>query len=345
MFTTSIVIFALCVLWIFARQTACSQLVQSPVPVGGNQPYFVQAKPNVPPYSILRIQLRGRCQDSDSANGLVQFHPLIYNFYYASRCNPQPHSQSQKISLVQGPGGGTTATATVTVAAGGLGVWTITNPGAGYDQFNPPWIYILDSAGVGTGAVAKATVSPTGTITAITNVSAGGHTVGGVDYTGITAVISPPQARGFQGTVAGPLIWSVFGKAWINDGIYAQWIDTPSDMELMVGSATLLGGGVRLAAGDVGPIAGGGGVIPAGGYLAPTGDGGVGLATTLAGATSLRLPLFNNVTIHKFTGLKGRNWTGKAWHPSVVPTAFFAGDDMTPIGKIMWNAMKYQFAT
>lgn len=141
---------------------------------------------------------------------------------------------------------------------------------------------------------------------------------------------------GFQAQVANLLVANCFARDWINDGIYARWIDVPSDIDIQVGSATLPG----IAPGGGGAVAGpgSGGVIPVGAggtvnYLAPTGDGGVG-------ALGSRLPLDNCVTIHKYTGQRGRSWSGKAWHMSCVPITFFVGDDMSDAGIAAWQLLK-----
>lgn len=213
--------------------------------IGGTQPITLVAKTRTP-YSILRITMRGRCADTDGANGLVVFRDLFLSFFYGpgpnvDKCNPVPNTQSSKVSLVQ------------------------------------------------------------------------------------------TAATGFQAVVAGPLIANVFSRDWVNNGIFAQWIDSPDDLDLMVGSATLVG--TAPGGGGAAAAAGSGGVIPAGGYTTPTGDGGVG-------ALGARLPLVNNVTVHKYTGMRGRSWGGKSWKPTCVPITFFLGDEMSAAGKAAWGPMK-----
>ncbi len=124
---------------------------------------------------------------------------------------------------------------------------------------------------------------------------------------------------GFQAKVATPIISGCFATGvvlgtnpgstgWINDGIFARWLDVPADLDLQVGTLT-----------------------PAGGYLAPTGDGGV---------SGDRLPLVNDISVHKYTGQRGRSWAGKSWKMPCVPLTFASGDDVTTAAKTAWEAVK-----
>lgn len=305
----------------------------------------IQRNPRVAPYKFLRIQMRGRSKDGGpgagvSINGLTVYRDLYLTFDYgpgpSNACNPVQNQETQKISLVQGQlalgtAAVVTSPANITIAGGIITAIVTSAAGVGYNQLAPPLVMIFDTGG-GSGAYATATVGPTGTITAI-NVLFGGS-----GYTAATTVtIVAPGQQGFQGTVAGPLIASVFARDWINNGIFARWIDTISDKELMVGSATLvgpapLGGGAAAAPGSGGVVPAGG----AGGYITPTGDGGIG-------ALGSRLPLDNNVTVQKYTGQRDRSWSGRPWHPCCVPTTFFVNDDMSVGGKAAWSAIKAAF--
>lgn len=300
--------------------------------VSGSMPIRIQARADKAPYNILRITMHGRCKDTEGSSGLVVYRDLRLTFFYGpgpnqNTCNPTPNQQNQKISLVQGnpPSGSVTAVPGAVTAAGPVTAVAVGVGGSGYDPNNPPWVYVYDTAGgVTAPATVRATVSPAGVITGYAVVDGGGGYVGATSV----AIVGPPNA-GFQARVAGPIIATVMARDWINDGIFAQWIDTPTDLDLMCGSATLVGGGNL----STGPVAGGGGVVPAGGYTTPTGDGGIG-------ALGDRLPLVDNVTWHKYTGIARRNFNGHSWRPTPVPVSFVTGDELNAVGKAAWNLVK-----
>ena len=79
------------------------------------------------------------------------------------------------------------ATATATLSNGVVSAIAITAGGATYSQLTPPSVIITDASGTGTGAVATATVSADGTISAITLES------GGSSYTTPVVTIGPPS--------------------------------------------------------------------------------------------------------------------------------------------------------
>jgi len=268
-------------------------------------PTIIRADPRKPPYRFLKITMRGRAKDTGLGNGLTVYRELFLSFFYgpqAGVCNPPANIQSQKISLVQGAAGYTAPVpGAVTVAAGVITAVATGTGGTGV--MANPLVVVVDATGSG------AVITPTIVAGVVTGYTV---TAGGTGYTAPTVLVF--GNGGFQNQVAAPLVQTVFAKDWINDGIYAQWIDSPNDIDLQVGLT--------------GP-----GVVPAGGYLTPTGDGGVG-------ALGQRLPLDNNVTVHKYTGEKGRSWSGKAWHPTCVPITFFTNDDMNAIGKAAWNQVK-----
>jgi len=266
-----------------------------------------------PSYKFLRIRMKGRVKDTGAGNGLTVYHPMILTFDYGpapqAGCNPVSNQQAQKVSLVQGNGAIVQATVVaggITIGGGGITGLVPATPGSGYSPLTQPIVTITDSAG-GSGATATAVVSSLGTITGFTITSAG---TGYILPATVTVTVS--GGGGFQDTVAAAIL-SCLPTSYINDGIYARWLDTPVDLDLQVGSAAKLG------------------VVPAGGFLTPTGDGLVAAA---------RLPLDKCVTVQKYTGEKGRSWSGHSWHFGPVPVTFFTGDDMNAVGRAAWSAIK-----
>ena len=136
-----------------------------------------------------------------------------------------------------------------------------------------------------------------------------GITYGGVPY------------YGFQKTVvtASPGLNALLNVAALPNGIFAKWIDVPTDLDQQCGtcapttipptSATLGAGGTT--GGDIGSL-------------------------------GTRLPLDNHVTVRKFTGIAGKEWSRGRWKFTPIDDSDTLGDELDVAAQILWAAFQPQ---
>ena len=136
----------------------------------------------------------------------------------------------------------------------------------------------------------------------------------GITYGGVTYY-------GFQKTVvtAAGFLNALLNKGALPAGIFAKWIDVPTDLDQQVGTC---------APATIPPVAA---TVGAGG----TTGGNVGSIAT-------RMPLDNHVTVRKFTGVAGKEWSRGRWKFCPLDESVVSGDELTSAAQIAWAAFQPQ---
>ena len=154
----------------------------------------------------------------------------------------------------------------------------------------------------------------TGLVTYATGITSAG--VAGLPTTGTPSSIT--TLYGFQQTVVTTLN-ACLNVGALSNGIFARWIDQISDADLQVGTfapflptvATTLG-----SAGNVGGLFTGGGQI---------------------GSLATRMPLDNHVTMRKYTGVRGKEWSRGRWKFAPIDESHVSADELNATGLAKWN--------
>jgi len=154
----------------------------------------------------------------------------------------------------------------------------------------------------------------------------------GVPAAGVPGVPSGVTTLyGFQSTVVNPAtadgLNAVLSAGALSAGIYARWIDQVSDADQQVGTLAPSLPQTSASIGN-GTTSGGG-----------------------SGALTSRLPLDCHVTIRKYTGVRGHEWSRGRWKFAPVdegaasPPTYVQGDELTTAGAAIWALLKAKLYT
>jgi hypothetical protein len=130
----------------------------------------------------------------------------------------------------------------------------------------------------------------------------------GVTYGGVTY-------WGFQATVLSVLN-TLLNVGALSAGTFAKWIDQPNDFDMQVGTYAPT---LPQTSASVGNGAASGGGI---------------------GSIASRMPLDQHVTVRKFTGVAGKEWSRGRWKFAPIDESIVHGDELTAGAEASWNALK-----
>lgn len=253
-------------------------------------------------YEVLGIQERGRVLES---NGV--YRDLLRTYYYgpSSSCSATPNGQGQKKTLVTTPATGFQAVVTTPMIAAlnkgwiNGGIWA-----KWMDSPTDPWEQVsLTGPGArpatsGAGLTVDITANGDGAVTAAV-LNAVGAAYPASTY--VTVVVSTGGVNCIIGGMtdgAGTFTGATF--AVVNPGTgYATGAATATQQPSS--------------------------------YLFPTGDGAVG-------SLSSRLPLDNNVTIRRYTQVRGKNWKGNL-RPTPIDKTHATDDQLNLVGQAAWKPL------
>jgi len=259
-------------------------------------------------YEVLGIQLRGRCKES---NGV--YRDLLQTYYYgpSSGCNATPNGQGQKSTLVSFAGTGFQAVVVTPMLAALNKGWINNGIWARWvDSPTDPWEMV--------GAFASPGVTPSG--------AGSGATITTLTVSGSGAILTftaVPIAAGSGYQVGDILLLGGAGTG----GYFTVLTVSGTGGALTVGLTP-----------GITPV-GGAGYAPAvaatttnvSSYNNPAGDGGVGSLTS-------RLPLDNNVTIRRYTAVRGKNWKGNV-RPAPIDVSHATDDQLNAAGQAAWKPL------
>lgn len=283
-------------------------------------------------YQFLQYQVRGRVLQADLLPNM-KYRDLIINLFYGPQtgCDSTPNSPGQKNSLFS-----KTHAEIVADPDADFVTADVTNLGtvdlSGFQQtFMVPLLAALNKRWVNNGVFGRWFDDVTDPFQSVGALLSAGVTPAGGLGTGLTiSTTAVAGALTAAGVTAGGTLYSpgdIVGPITGGTGGYLR-VDTVSAGGVVTGLSVVPGNGGTGYTTAAGPLA----TTAAFSYSNPTGDGAIGTFDT-------SLPLDNNVTIRRYTALRGKNWRGNI-RPAPIDEIHSDMDQLVDPIPAVWNAMK-----